>query len=119
MTRLRFELGPDDLQLAHEHLLHAEGEVRDGDVLRHGVVAPVERPLAESREVEDRLAQRLRRDRARVEADAADHLLAVDDGDLLAELGGRDRALLSGGPRTDHDEVVVRNIHGVSLSRSL
>jgi hypothetical protein len=41
-----------------------------------------------------------------VQADAADHLLAVDDRDLLPELRRRDGALLPGGTRADDDEVV-------------
>ena len=113
------QLRADDFELAHEDLLDAEREVGDRDVLGDRVVAAVERPLAETREIQDRLAQRLRRDGAGVQADAADHLLAVDQRDLLAELGGGDRALLPGRPGPDHDEVVGGSVHVVSLSRSL
>ena len=112
------QLRADDLELAHEDLLDAEREIGDRDVLRDRVVAAVERPLAKTREIQDRLAQGLRRDRAGVQADATHHLLAIDHRDLLAELGGRDCALLAGGPRADHDEVVSRGVHCVSLSRS-
>src|SRR5262249_4063525 len=57
--------------------------------------------------VDDGLAQGLGRDRAGVDADAADHVAAIDQGDPLAQLGGLDRRLLAGGPGTDHHEVVV------------
>ena len=93
------------ISLLHD-LLDAKGEVGDGDLAVDRVVLAVEAPLPEAGEVQDRLAQRLGRDRAGVEADAADHLLAVDDGDLLAELRRGDRALLAGRAGADDDEVV-------------
>jgi hypothetical protein len=61
--------------------------------------------------VENCLAQRLARDGAAVETDAADRLLAVDDGDLLAELRGGDGALLPGGAAPDHDQVIALATH--------
>ena len=100
------ELRADDLELPLDDLLDAKSEVGDGDLAIDGVVLAVERPLLEAREIEDRLPQRLRGDRAGVEADAADHLPAVDDGDPLAELGRRDRPLLAGRTAADHEEVV-------------
>src|SRR5687768_13542813 len=100
------QLSADDVHFAGEHRLHPESEVRDGDLVLDRVVAPVEGALPESGEVEDPFAQRLGGDRSGVDADAADHLLAVDDRDPLAELCRRDRALLSRRAGTDHDEVV-------------
>src|SRR5262249_8953118 len=86
-------------------------EVRDGDSILDGVIGPVERPLAEAGQVEDGLAKRLTRDGAAVETDAADRLLAVDDGDVLAGLRGGYGALLSGGAAPDHDQLKVRDGH--------
>src|SRR6516165_887604 len=96
----------------HRHLAlddgeHAALEVRDRDATLDGVVGPVERPLAEASQVEDGLAKCLTRDGAAVESDAADRLLAVDDGDVLAELRGGDGALLPGGAAPDHDQIIV------------
>ncbi len=105
------ELRAHDLHLSGHDLLHAEGEIRDRDLAVDGVVLPVERLLAKAREVENRLAQRFGRNRPGVQADAADHLLAVHNRDSLPELGRGDRALLPGRSGSDHDEVVGRG-HG-------
>ena len=100
------ELRAHDLHLLGHDLLDAEGEVRDRDLAVDRVVLAVEGLLQEPGEVHDRFAERLGRDRARVQADAADHLLAVDHGDLLPELGGGDRGLLTGRTGSDDDEIV-------------
>src|SRR6516165_10847372 len=99
-----------ELRSHHRHLALDDGEnaaleVRERDSILDGVIGPVERPLAEASQVEDGLAQRLARDGAAVETDAADRLLAVDDGDVLAELGGGDGAFLPGGAAPDHDQI--------------
>ena len=52
------------------------------------------------------LADRLGRDGAGVDADAADAGRAVDQRDALAELGGAERRLLPGGAGADDDEVI-------------
>ena len=70
----------------------------DGDLVLDPIALAVDPALAHAREVEDGLAQRLRRDRARVHADAADHLPAIDDRDALAELRGRIAAFCPPGP---------------------
>ena len=48
--------------------------------------------------------QRLGRDAAPVETDAAE-MLALDDRGLEAELGGADRGDIAAGPRADHGEI--------------
>jgi hypothetical protein len=101
------QLRPHDLHLARHHGVDPEGEIGDGDRVLQRVVAPVEGPLLNPGKVEDRLPKGLGRNRPRVEADAADHLLAIDDRDALADLGGGDGALLAGRPRADDDEVIV------------
>src|SRR5207253_722428 len=63
--------------------------------------------LAHARQEDDGLAQRLGRDRARVRADAAERLAAVDHGDAAAELGGLDRGALAARTGADGEEVVV------------
>ena len=109
------ELRAHDLHLPGHDLLDAEGEIGDGDLAVDRVVLAVEALLAEAREVHDRFAERLGRDRSRVEADAADHFLAVDDGGLLPELRGGDRGLLSRRAGTDDDEVVGGRVQGRKL----
>ena len=74
-------------------------------------VGHVERPPGEL--VEHRLAQRLGRDRAGVDRDAAEPLPALDDRHALAELGGLDGRPLAAGPRADDEEIQV---HGASLT---
>ena len=74
-------------------------------------VGDVERAPGEL--VEHRHAQRLGGDRAGVDGDAAEALLALDDGDALAELGGLDGGLLAARARADDEEVEV---HGASLT---
>ena len=74
-------------------------------------VGDVERAAGEL--VEHRHAQRLGRDRAGVDGDAAEPLAALDDGDALAELGGLDGRLLAARAGADDEKVEV---HGASLT---
>jgi hypothetical protein len=114
-----FELRADDFHLARHDGVDPKGEIRHGDGVLQGVVPSVERPLLDSGEIEDRLAQRLRRDRTGVEADAAHHLLAVDDRDALADLRRGDGALLPGRARPDDDEVVLVGFQQIAPHGSL
>jgi hypothetical protein len=102
---IALELRAHDLALARHHRVHAKGEVGERDGVLQRVVLPIERALLESAQVENRLAQRLRRDGAGMETRAPDARLAVDHRHALAELGGGDGALLSGGAGTDDDEI--------------
>jgi hypothetical protein len=101
------ELRADDVDVALDHVLRAVEDVVRGDVLLDAIALAVDAALAHAGQVDDGLAQRLRRDRARVRADAADHLAPVDVRDAPAQLRGLNRRLLPAGPGTDHDEVVV------------
>ena len=67
------------------------------------VVAPVESAMAKAGQVRDGLAQSLAGDCPGMQADAADHLIAVNDGDAMAELGRGDSAFLAGGAAADDD----------------
>ena len=85
-------------------LLADVDEIRDGDVSLGAGFA--EQPaLVRAGEMQHRFAQRLGGDRARVDRRAAEHVLLLDDGDGLSELGGLDRGLLPGGAGADHDAV--------------
>src|SRR5207302_5411768 len=80
-----------------------------GEVLGDPVVDAVEPALVEAGKVERGLSQRLRRNRARVDAGPADLGGLLDDGDTLAEVRRLGRALFAGRSGPDHDQVVVRH----------
>ncbi len=87
---------PRDLARAVDHLVEVEADTlsREAEVAR-AVHLVVEFGGAQ---------QRLRRDAAPVEADAA-HVLALDDGDREAELRGADGTDVAPRPRADHDDI--------------
>ena len=66
------QLVADDVALALDDLAHAQRDVVDRDLVLQPVALAVDRALVEAGQVEDRLADRLRRDRAGVHAGAAD-----------------------------------------------
>ena len=84
-----------------DDLVGPEDEVLHPDVVAVGVRRAEEAAVAVAAEGDGRLAQRLRRDRARAHADAADVGLALDQRDALAELGGLDGGALAARPRSD------------------
>ncbi len=94
---LRDLLPGDRVQASHE-LAQAGVAI---DVQGHAV----EVAALEAGDVQRRLAQRLRRQRAGVHAGAADLARLLDERDLLAEVGGLHRALLARGTRADHHQV--------------
>jgi hypothetical protein len=110
------ELVADHLDLAADHMLCARQQVLDRDLALDAIAHAVQVPLGEPGEVEDCLAQRLGRDRAGVDADAAHHVAPLGDGHAFAQLGCGDRCLLAAGPGADHQQVVV--IHGTVLPHS-
>ena len=92
-------LGGDHARRAVEQLAHR---------LALGLLGPrrvehVQRPLRQV--LEHRLAQRLGRDRAGMDRDAAEPVAPLDDGDALAELGGLDRRPLAAGAGSDDEKV--------------
>jgi hypothetical protein len=112
------QLRSDDVDLLADHVLGTGQQVGGGDLLLDPVARPVQLPLAHPGEVDDGLAQGLRRDGAGVDADPTEHAAAFDDGDRLAELGRGDGGLLSARAGPDDDEVVLlRGTHGSSPTR--
>ena len=73
----------------------------------HSIVDAVESALAQPGEIERGLAQRLRRNSARVHRRASRSRRALDDANTLAEMRRLRRAFFAGGAGTDHDEIVV------------
>ena len=100
------QLVADDVDLAVDHLLGALAEILDRDLLLHAVALAVGRPLADAGEVDDRLAQRLRRNRSPVDRDATE-LAPLDEGDAPAELRRLNRGLLPGRTGSDDEKFVV------------
>jgi hypothetical protein len=96
-------LGRDDARRAVHQLL----ERALLGLFHAGGIEHVQRALGDL--LEHGFAQRLRRDRAGVDRDAAESLLALGDGDPLAELGGLDRSLLTTGAGTDDKEVELHS----------
>ena len=77
-----------------------------------GVINAVEPALAETRKIERRFAQRLRRHRAGIKARAAQMRGALDERDALAEIGRLRRAFFSGRAGTDGHQIEA--LHGAS-----
>src|ERR1700730_12495697 len=78
--------------------------------LLDGVRGAIEFPRAVPAKLECGLAQRLRRDRAEIDAAAAEHGPAFDDRDLLVELGTLDRRALAGCLGSDRQQIVVERV---------
>ena len=75
---LRISWARIDLGLATDDVLQPGEQIGDRDLLLDPVARPVQVALLHPGQVEDGLAQGLGGDRAGVDADAADHALAVD-----------------------------------------
>ena len=80
--------------LLGDDVLGAGEQIRGRDLLLDAVAGAVQFALAHAGQVDHRFAQRLGRDGAGVDAHAAEHPAALDDGDRLAELCRRDGGLL-------------------------
>ncbi len=86
----------DDVLLPGAELVQVDLRLREGDPEARGVLG-----LGEHLR---RVEQRLRRDAADVQADAADPLMALDQRHLQAEVGGAERGRIPAGPRPhDHE----------------
>ena len=101
------QLAAHHVHLAADHVGGPGGQVGDGDLVLDPVALPVHLPLVQAGQVENRLAQGLGRDRARVQAHAADHVLALDDPHSPLELRRGDGSLLAARARADHQHVEV------------
>src|SRR5262249_41198452 len=104
----------DHVDLAADDMLGAGGEVSDRDLVLDPVALPVHLVLVGPSEIQHRFAKGLRRDRAGVQADAADHVPALDYSGPPPELRRRGRRLLAAWARADHQEVEVIHIRSVS-----
>jgi hypothetical protein len=62
-------------------------------------------------QVQNGFTQSLARDRSTVNANTANHFIAVHDGHALAEFRGGDCALLSGAPTPYDDQVISNRLH--------
>ena len=67
--------------------------------------------MPKSGEVKNGFAQRFAGNGAAVDANAADHFIAIHHGDALAELGGGDSAFLTGRATANNNEVILNWMH--------
>jgi hypothetical protein len=100
------QLVPDDVDLTLDDLLRPVAEILHCDLLLHPVALAVRRPLAHAGQVDDRLAERLRRDRPPVDRHAAE-LAPLDHRDAMAQLRPLDGGSLPGGAGSDDQKLVV------------
>src|ERR1035441_9169749 len=101
------QLAAHHVHLAADHVAGAGGQVADRDVVLDPVARPVHLALVQAGQVQNPLRRGLGRDRAGFQADAADHVLALDDRPPPLELRRGDGCLLAAGPRADHQHVEV------------
>ena len=112
------ELRLRDVDLVLDHLLNPEGQVRHGDLFLHPVVDAVDALVLEARQMQDRLTHRLAGDGAGIDARAADDILALDERDAPALLGGVDGCPLTGWSGADHHEVERLHVRWVQSARN-
>src|SRR5271157_4966069 len=101
------ELAAHHVHLAADHVGGPGGQVGDGDLVLDPVALAVHLALVQAGQVEDRLAQGLGRDRARVQAHTAHHVLALDDRHPPLELRRGNGCLLAARPRAEYQHVEV------------
>ena len=101
------ELMFEHIDLVIERHMQARFEVLRLDVVLHPVGSAIEAAFAPAGEVEHRFAQGFRRDRAGMDRDAAEPVLAVDDQHAAFELAGLNGGRASGGAGADDDEIVM------------
>src|SRR6267143_991748 len=87
-------------------MLHPEGQIRHRDPFLHPVVHSIDGLVVVPREVQHRLAHRLRRNRSGVDRGTAHHLAHLYQRDLLSQLGRIDRGPLPGWPGPDDNQIV-------------
>src|SRR5215468_10282297 len=119
-------VGVLELSLASDHrdVVAPELVVEHVDLPAHDVADPYEellrgRTSADGRRRSHgphRLAERLARNRPRLDADSADAPVLLDDRDVLPELRGLDRGALACRPAPNRHEVEVEGVaHGATL----
>jgi hypothetical protein len=82
------QLGLDDLNLSRHHCLSPKDQIRPGNAVFEHVSTPIERALPKTAEVKHGFPKGLAGDGPGVDANAADRMLAINDRDFLAQLGG-------------------------------
>jgi len=97
----------DQLEFALDDDPLAVHEVVDGNLVGDLAMDPFELVAFDGVHEDGALTQRLRRDRAPVDAGAAEDVLALDDRDLFARPRCLNRGALAAGPAPDHDHVEV------------
>ena len=95
-----------DIDLVIEGHLQPAHQIRSRDILLDAVCASVEAALPIAGEIEHGLAQRLRRDRAGMNRNAADPATLLDDENRLADLGGLNGGPATGGTAADDDQII-------------
>src|SRR5215472_16441569 len=108
------QLMASHVEFVLDHAVSAEQQILYRDVFFDGVGSAVEFSRAVSAKIERRLAQGLRRNRAEIDAAAAEDGLSFDDRDLLVELGTLDCGALPSRSGTDHQKIVVESLSGHS-----
>ena len=109
------ELVLQHLDFVVERLVQPLDQVAGGNILLDPIAPSVKAPLAPAGQVEHRLAQCLRRDRAGMNRNAAEPPPLVDHQHGLAELGRLNRRAASGRAGADDDHVEM--VHGGEPAR--
>jgi hypothetical protein len=100
------QLMPGDVDLVADDVVHAEKQIAHGDALLDRVRGPIDSAFAVSGQAESGFAQRLARNGAGVDADAANDGPLFDDGDSFVELGG-----LNGGPMPRRSRTMTKRAY--------
>ena len=103
------------VHLGLDHRLHAEGQVRHGDLFLHPVVHAIDGAVVVAGQVQHRLAHGLGGNGAGVDAHAANHLPGLDHSHAFAHLGRGHGGSLPRRPGTDNDEVILYRAHASHL----
>ena len=95
--------------------IDAHQQVLESDFFLDPVRIAVDCVFAIAGQVEDGLAHRLARNRADVDADAAEDRLALDHDDALAQLGALDSGVMSGWPGAYDREIEIKSRHRIDF----